>query len=1190
MYFKALSEKLIKNMELRKINDTESELIKINTMMGPAIYFNEDDFNDNVLTYIKNKINNNDLLTDNNNHISVLKGLNIIYLDGDFYFNDNVESEDKESICLEYADVYTSCWIEQLESRNYSNIIYFTFTPENFPKSKGGFHTFIYLNKNLSIDSRIEIYNDIIKSIELDDSSIRDFDLHTIFDIAPIKSLQCLIPFAKKKGGRNYKLNLDFTNFDTNKYVQLYKACIHNNQCIAELADNTTVVIDDEYLLGPDDDEIFDDDIMKTIELFNKWESNQSNKNWVKDFGKCNQIVIEFMQSLAYLSENHSFWKILSNNELRLKEIMDPLMRYIYMNYFVENNGDLTYFNIEKLAHTITKILQPLIKRTVKKGEDTNRCSYKSIFEHAFNWRKYGIEDMFVSKNISYKRNAKPQELDLSKFFKEWSKLSSKQKEKMLNDYSLLNDYGEAIKISNKKKDESDEENEIPEEYLDNMTKGEWLRKCWDRMQILCRDITNKWTIFVKKIIMDGITTEIYPFKEVVDFSKENPRDCNLSFDDVLPEQLAITNNIETALIESFYMKTMKKWTLMFFFIHYYNSKQHIEAIREVMNAFIRMNVWVKDLSLDKKSKSTILIYNIKQTRSLSGFPYNQWIEDSGEELEKWLMSIYLNFIKPLMETIEMPTGLTPLLNNLQKAGIPIPDNTISNLKPIRNIGVEIKSIVENTLRTFDDKFYNPPEELPPAQSNNFPMRNGWLIWEKDKYGNLTGEYKFSKNNRKSYMLAHTNITWDYTYDYNCKPMQDALKMIEQIFPDEDGRIYNLRCMSTVLVGCFKDTFHIMYDTGAGGKTTWINYAQAALGNKGFNTHVRTIENGKNIILNITKGLASTMKADTVLISNKSTHDEGGKTELVNVRLCSIQEPDTRLSGGTLNGAIIKEILSGTATSVRGIYKSNMSVIFNPYIVFQTNILPKTDDTSLGFRRRLSVYRHLAKFVSDDTPPEFKSLKYAHKADPDLARKIVEDPKYWQAWFYILLPYCQEVIKNKWIPISKIPKPECVSNMINIMLENNTNSIGGWLAQNTEPSDDLHAIISFDTLVFHIINENSKDKSGFLYAKTQSQQRRDISTEIENTFGGRIYKLRNEWYKVKRFGKYEIQAPDIHEDIKNLSMIEFKQKYLESNAESSVQSSRLFDKSDIYILGIKVLTLRDEDEENDYSEYSLKQV
>ena len=67
-------------------NDGKTPMIKINTMEGPAQFFNND-FNLKIQEIVQSRIKSNELLTSKNFHFQACNAQNVIYIDIDYHSN-----------------------------------------------------------------------------------------------------------------------------------------------------------------------------------------------------------------------------------------------------------------------------------------------------------------------------------------------------------------------------------------------------------------------------------------------------------------------------------------------------------------------------------------------------------------------------------------------------------------------------------------------------------------------------------------------------------------------------------------------------------------------------------------------------------------------------------------------------------------------------------------------------------------------------------------------------------------------------------------------------------------------------------------------------------------------------------------------------------------------------------------------
>jgi hypothetical protein len=446
-------------------------------------------------------------------------------------------------------------------------------------------------------------------------------------------------------------------------------------------------------------------------------------------------------------------------------------------------------------------------------------------------------------------------------------------------------------------------------------------------------------------------------------------------------------------------------------------------------------------------------------------------------------------------------------------------------------------------------------------------------------------------------------------YDKNSIEYRAVKRVIEQIYPDPEGREYCMRHFASVLYGTgYKDRLFVMYGTGSDGKTTIVNAVQALLGQSGFGADATVKENGKRIALNRNmKGLASTMKAEALLVnaSAKSSHDEGGISEAVDVRLCNTQEPQLDNKGRvTLNGATIKGILSGTASSTRKIYQEATSSVINALIIMQTNYKPFVDDPTDGLKRRFTIYQHKSKFITNESS-NFKDTEFHFKADAAVAKALTDEPRYWQALFYILLEYAQKNLRERYLPLSKLPMPPCVEEACEEIFTKYVISVMGAISNVTEKVDDKElGIIQFNYLKDKLKKWNEKvpgqDEeinypTRFCEARKPDDIDKELTRGLVQYFGGKMYRLKEEPTAVISDEKPDYDYTDRKKG-KNIvyrlvpgskSLIEyarennyntetFKAKFLRQYAMTTIDSTGCGKKkdegnSDVYIVGYKMV-------------------
>lgn len=847
------------------------------------------------------------------------------------------------------------------------------------------------------------------------------------------------------------------------------------------------------------------------------------------------------MQSLIYLSDKHPFWKVLADNDKRLRFIITPFMQFICANYFIESFGKQPSNINDDFVLKVTRIFIPLLRKTVKGDMTTQRANAVSCKNHIKSWyQKYShINDMFdEEKGKAWQRH-------------------------------ILETKAEKNK---KKKEQKKDEEEKP---IDTESLGEKIKniKLIKSVKASFESCIAKWTNFVIDIILNGLTDEIRPFKPSADKTERE----SIDFDSVLP--IPATSGNTEFLNESFYQKTIRLWSRMLIYATYYNTGSMNESIRAVISGFVRYFIWEKK---DSDGEPSLFIYNIQQTKELTKFPYNQWLVDqpeigrsnktTGINAKTWFKSLYLTFIKPELNMTCSHKNLLYMLKVLYDGGIEL--NTYTrDCRPLRSFDNGIDSMFNDVIASFALERDIPPVELDPVTSRFFPMRNGFLEFDAN-----TGETKFHTDNYTRFMRGCTNVIWDDNYDYNSYIYQRCELMWNQIYPIPEESIYMKRMFASTLHGIgLRDQLLELYGSGAEGKSLICNFMMAMLGSDSIGKYgVLDVVNkaGQAYKLNIENpaGLSTTMKTETILIAQKGGHDEGGIIQLKDKRFCSLQEPNTEVSNGKLNDSIIKDITSGASSSGRHIYGRIKSFIVNALVVIQTNTMLAYSEDTDAMRRRMSVVVHRSKFQTAANRERTKSLKYVFTADPTLNTEINTNPLYWQALFYMLLPHAKELIREKMLPISGIPKPLSVIKSTDDSFTN-SNGLIGWMSEHIHKCDNILQVskVIEDIIAFH----RSVPRNGILSEFKGEKWKSIIFDQLLGKYMGSIYTIKAEFFNNSSKGSrgyshiklQENLIIDIEKDIETNGLEYAKQKYLAEAITNGGASKMKSTFEDLFMFG-----------------------
>lgn len=1095
-------------------NDEKRNMIRLNAIFKSKVFIDEDkveDFNNLYLDYIRNRIASDDQLTEPENHIHALQSLNMLYLDGDWHFNDSVGEEAFEDNCASFAQDYVAFWIEQLKNNGIENLYYFIFVPETFENMKGGFHIFIITDRDVTKDLRQKIQANIkdnqhefITSMYgdlMEEDITKTWDER--FDTGPLYGFQCLLPFAQKFNGatptRRYRL------IETTFEDQTYFLIPRKHVCKTE-ATNTIMTsrfdIEDEI-----DGDVFAEgstNSENSCVADSEYDADEQLCNWdkiSKTYGSNVTLILKFWDSLLYLNSNHKFWKVYENHTQRFKYIITPLVKIVILHYLVAKRRE---FSTDGLEDLILPHLKPFIQKELKSTgnmKDLKQATIKAreSISRVINWQ-HGLFKVAVQAWLD--------------------------------------------KIEPRKKTDENKSPKIKQNQ-------EEIDKQLEEVSHFFTSAFTSWIKFILHIFCEGLTNEIEPFEKLKDGKFYDPRK-NKSFDDV--------ESKDTFEKESFYTETMRIWVFMLLACSYCNTGRLTDAIRSVVTSFMRFFIWTIPISNGDRK---IYIYNIHQTKSLTSLPYNQWVLDvcGGNNVRRWIETIYLKYVKPELETINKQRRLIPFVRAFVTAGISINPRFELILQPFDDFARNMKSVCENVLTSFVNEHYDPPRQLDPANSAYFPMRNGILEFKKE------GGSVFHTNNHKWFMDGYTNVEWDEHYNYECQEYKEVKRMIEQIYPEEDERNYMLYLYASVLNGSVtKDMFVELYGSGGDGKTTISNAIQSMLGSDGMKLSIEIEEKGRKVFIENPCGLSASMKTEAILTSNTNSHDEGGRVQLLGKRFCSVQEPDAKICSGKLNCSVIKELLSGGTISGRKIFQSAVSFSPNCLITLQTNILMGYSEDNDAVRRRMCVVHHHSKFSTGINEARTKNLRYHFKADPNLNNKITNNPKYWQALFYILLPYANELMCKKGSPISNIVRPDSIVRMTEDSFDK-SNGLISWLKPMLE--EDEVFMICIKNLVEKIVKaeSNVQNRSANLKlvsGKSLHEKQADAYRQLISHFIGSIYRIQEKFYDND--GNVKDVDFETQDGWKRDDLIK---AYFQPKAAENMEVSRTIDCSDMYLIGYR---------------------
>ena len=339
--------------------------------------------------------------------------------------------------------------------------------------------------------------------------------------------------------------------------------------------------------------------------------------------------------------------------------------------------------------------------------------------------------------------------------------------------------------------------------------------------------------------------------------------------------------------------------------------------------------------------------------------------------------------------------------------------------------------------------------------------------------------------------------------------------------------------------------------------------------------------------------MATTVEAEALLQANKSNHNSGGTSELVNKRFASVQEPETVTHGTNMNVSTGKKLTGDASLSARKIYQE--PVIFTPklYITIQTNTLLGYSEDTFAVVRRYGVIPHNAKFVSAAMLEKTKKAKFVHKADPTLSDNLRENPYYWEGLFRVLLPYAQKFIKDNLSGLSDVKQPKAMEALMDLSRANSSGLLG-WFAktfQEQTNNADSSIALSVQYIVDYVFQKDRKltlsGDTSIFDVKDRSQPRsvkiKQIHSLLTSRFGNiAMFKLRKEFFDEDGHfqDEAEINGDKIKVDKKMVVPESCHNDYFEEYAVQNldmVNDGKPFDPRTIYILGFDFVEQKEEE-------------
>lgn len=1122
LFEKFYREKLIFSEEdyQVKLDDNEIEpknYIKFWSRQYKARYISIKDFNDYLNKLFRFYLKEGKTLTDKNNNYHLGDCYNIAYIDIDYLYEIKTDDDTVENI-TEFNNELASI-INKIVIEKYPDSHYISFVPrkikiceDNEYRAKGGIHTFVFLKECIeNPKDKVEIFTKLICNNErfielyeihqekLLDSSSNKIGINSFIDQSTLSQPTSLFPFAQKApDSRLYQLYEHNLEEVLTKNIKFIIPC-ENLQISHSRSKNNTG--DDynftEFYNAPKNEmakSILSKEHIK--ELYGSCLNNDSDM-YIHQIRNVDAFIFNFIDGLGTLCNDednghvHHFYKEYFSGFNERRRFENILLKF-YISMLVVNLGEYMPFNVDIIASRVLELMTPIYVRLGKlnsneKLDTLKWCTDKSkqIFDIYKRYGKIYREYLLAPDKGSQKKPGKPQ---------------------------MRADPVMGPQIA----------------QIEGFVKNE---------------IAN-WCRFVLKHILKPMTYEIEPF----DWKNYHRGKTGLTFENVLPIISKIGNLMESKPgKKTEYVKQMRNLNTMFIFcVTYEKGVNKIEnIIGEIIVSYVKPYlIYLKDETGSiKDDGKSIYIYNVKQTEDLDKYPYNQWIVDKENNLMNWIFVIYKNLFEPILDTsvTDKPGGLTMPFRILEMTKFVEkinPGKLLNTLKSPFNYSKGPKSLLGNILATYKSERHITPTPEEPEHSHYFALRNGILKWEQDVHNKWS--CKFEIDNRGIKLNAYTLINYidpdhyDKTNPYYTK----LLNAIKQIYPIDDEREYMLDLFSTVIVPFIKkDQILEVFGTGGDGKSTMNMILMNMLGNA-RNTGTNYFENGRKILLSVPSGYSGNVESSTFTKSKQQTngHDEGGKINMARKTFVVCQEPE---KNRPLVTNVIKDLTSGSVSHGRKIHQGEIMFVNNALIVIETNDLLNYDDVDDAVRRRMIVYRHQSKFVTNVNEHQMKDVKYHYEANTKLINEIYMTTEYWDALFQILLEHAIKVLNKGYRNISDIKPPKSVTEFTQHSF-NISSPLLKYLFENYEENPNKFMLVK--DLIREIINYNNSEiasnNDGLFSQKQNKQAQAIIIKELQKKYSGSFFRLNHKYLTASGARMKSNWETEFDNDVRDLDINE----------------------------------------------------
>lgn len=312
---------------------------------------------------------------------------------------------------------------------------------------------------------------------------------------------------------------------------------------------------------------------------------------------------------------------------------------------------------------------------------------------------------------------------------------------------------------------------------------------------------------------------------------------------------------------------------------------------------------------------------------------------------------------------------------------------------------------VEKTFKSYKSKLSDNTFQVNVIRQAQYRFRVRGFLDELDKYEEILGvgngvlvlgqqaqlirgfhEYRVSKYTETDYV----------PYNPNCPYVIELLRVIHEIFPEDDVFNFMLLHGSTWLDACDPACLILLLvGGGQNGKSFWLRMLHNTLGNM-------YVSSGKIALLSSPNERAESANSAQMQIKDKRGFyfEEANKSEV-------------------LNSSRVKLITSPGVQSGRDLHKCQENFRNTCNVVCASNYDYIIDCTDHGTWRRVAYYKNKVKFCANPDPRN----PYERKENPNIMRVYPNDARYKQAMLSILVHY-SEILRTKYNgDLKQIPVP-----------------------------------------------------------------------------------------------------------------------------------------------------------------------